>query len=338
MFDSILAFIDRHQTFIITTHDSPDADGIGAELVLALILKNKGKEVRIINSSPVPKVLKFIETNTVIEKWDPSMLKQEEQLVKFKNAAFLVMDACEEIHLGPVRELLKIVKEAFIIDHHEPKPGSKLSGFVDSSSSSASEIAIEFADFMNVALDLQTAIAAYTGIVFDTGSFSYPKTTVRTFKAAIKTLEYGVEPNYIYKQLMENLSTSAILLQKQALANLEFLINNSVALMILRLEDFEAAGADYEEVDNIVNIPIKARDVEVSFLIKEKTKGEYFCSLRSKGAINVSKIAQYFGGGGHVTASGFRSTESIEKIVEKLLSYLEPLHKKDNLSEMENWR
>jgi len=318
MFDDILSFFDRHNSFILTTHDSPDADGFGAELVLSSILKKTGKKVRIINSSAIPKNIQFMGKDNEIEKWNPQVHSSQ-----LEESAMLILDTSEEYHLGVIREALKKVKEVFIIDHHEPKPASRLKGFSDPTASSTSELAIELTCIMGVDLDPDTATAAYAGIVYDSGFFAYPKTSIRTFKAAIKTLEWGADPYHIYKQLMENYSSAAILLQKQALSHLEFHAEKKIALLCLHKEDFEAAGAEYEETENIVNIPLKAKEVEVSLLLKEKENSEIFCSLRSKGKVNVSKIAQEFGGGGHVTAAGFRSLSGMEETAKKLLICVE---------------
>ncbi|MCL2441635.1 MAG: bifunctional oligoribonuclease/PAP phosphatase NrnA [Treponema sp.] len=315
MFASILSFIDRHDSFILTTHDSPDADGLGAEAVLASILKKKGKQAKIIHSSPIPRYLEFIKEGFEIEQWDP--LKHAHLL---ENSALLVLDTSEEHHLGSIREVVKKVRECFVIDHHDPKPVAKLTGLIDSTASSVSEISIELTCNIGIDLDPFTATAAYAGIVSDSGFFAYPKTSMRTFKAAMKTLEWGAAPNLIYRQLMENSSCASVLLQKQALSSLEFHAGKKIALMTLHWEDFVEAEAEFEEVENIVNIPLRAREVEASLLIREKEHGEIFCSLRSKGTLNVSKIAQNFGGGGHVTAAGFRSYTGIEETIKKLLS------------------
>jgi phosphoesterase RecJ-like protein len=329
MFDRILEFFNRHQSFILTTHDHPDADGLGSELVLNSILRKKGKEVRIINSSTVPVNLQFIippdQSGAEFEKWKP-----EEHFSLLENSAMLILDTSDEFHLGSIREALKKVNEVFIIDHHEAKSSSKLTGFVDVTASSTSELSVELACFMDIDLDPYAAIAAYTGIVFDSGFFAYPRTSIRTFKAASKTLEWGAAPNKIYKQLMENSSYAALLIQKQALSKLQFFADKKIALMVLSNEDFEIAGAEFEEVENTVNIPLKAREVEVSLLLKEKSNGEVFCSLRSKGTVNVSKVAQEFGGGGHVTAAGFRSLESMGAVVNKLLICIESRLAADN--------
>jgi len=318
MFDGIVSFLNRHNSFILTTHDSPDADGLGAELVFAHILKQAGKRVKIINASYVSEHLKFLTEGQEIKKWN-----YEEHTPLLRESALLILDTSDEFHLGAGREAIKKAKEVFVIDHHDLKPISKLSGFVDSSASSTSELSIEYACFTGVELDPVTATAAYAGIVLDSGFFAYPKTSIRTFKTAMKTLEWGAAPNQIYKQLMENSSCASLLLQKQALSSLKFYIGRLVAVMILRLEDFDEAGAVYSDVENIVNIPLKAKEVEAAVLIKEKEQGEVYCSLRSKGTLNVSKIAQNFRGGGHITAAGFMSSLGVDKTLEKLLSCLE---------------
>ena len=317
MFEDVLSFIDRNQNFILTTHDSPDADGIGAQMVLASVLKDAGKDFRIINSDPIPESLLFLETDFVLEEWDA-----EAHTPLLENSALMIVDTADEFHIGCMRKVLPKVKEVFVFDHHESGLRSKLAGFVDSTASSAAEIAIELACRMGTGLDPQTATAAYTGIVFDSGFFAYPKTTIRTFNAAIKTLEWGADPNYVYRQLMENSTCSAILLQKHALSNLEFHENQKIAVLTLRKEDLEKTGAQFEDADHFVNIPLKAKEVEVSLIIKERPTGEMRCSLRSKGMVNVSKVAQEFGGGGHVTAAGFKCSLSMEETLLRLLANL----------------
>ena len=318
MFDKVLSFIDKHQSFILTTHDPPDADGLGAQLVFAAIIKNRGKNVRIINSSAIPTYNRFMDQDYIAEIWNA-----EKHSGLLENSAIIVMDTSDEYHLGPMRQTLKKAKDVFIFDHHEPRPKQKYTGFIEPTASSTAELSIELADFVGITLDQDTATAAYAGIVYDSGFFAYPKTTIRSFKAASKTLEWGANPNHIYRQLMENGSCAAIMLQKQALSNLEFFAGKKIAAMVLRKEDFEISGACQEDTEGIVNIPMKAREVEVSLLIKEKMTGEVRCSLRSKGSVNVSKIAQGFGGGGHISAAGFKSSLGPEDTLKKLLYFIE---------------
>jgi phosphoesterase RecJ-like protein len=110
-----------------------------------------------------------------------------------------------------------------------------------------------------------------------------------------------------------------LLLQKQVLSTLEIRNEGRVAVQVLRKEDLTATGAYLEDADSLINIPLKSKGIEVSVLVKENLEGQVRCSLRSKGELNVSKIAQSFGGGGHVSAAGFKSSECIEETLTKVL-------------------
>jgi phosphoesterase RecJ-like protein len=98
-----------------------------------------------------------------------------------------------------------------------------------------------------------------------------------------------------------------------------------VAVQILRKEDLENSGAYFEDAEPFINVPLKSRDIMVSVLVKQNHEGQIRCSLRSKGEVNVSKIAQSFGGGGHVSASGFRSNDSIEDTLAKVMAKIDDI-------------
>jgi phosphoesterase RecJ-like protein len=318
MLEQALAFIDKYPSFILTTHDPPDADGLGAELVLARLIKQRGKNARIINASPVPALFRFMDSAGLIEQWDP-----EKHGGLPESSAFIMLDTSDEYIIGCMKDLLGAVRETLVFDHHEPKPLSTLTGIIEPGAGSTCEMAVELATAAGVDLDPPTALAAYTGIVYDTGFFAYSKTTLRTFRSALITLERGVNPYFVYQQLMENSSPCALLLQKQVLSTLEFYAGGKVAVQVLRKEDLEKTGANFEDAESFINVPLRAKDVAVSILVKETLEGKVRCSLRSKGTVNVSKIAQAFGGGGHVSAAGFRSAAGVEETLGKALEKVE---------------
>jgi len=135
-------------------------------------------------------------------------------------------------------------------------------------------------------------------------------------------MNLGVKPEDVYRKLNENSSIGALILQKIALNSMKLHFNDRVASQIIRMDDFTEANALPEDADGIVNIPLRARSILVSLMIKENNDGKLRCSLRSKGQINVSKIAQELGGGGHVNAAGFKSTAGIEKTLETALQMI----------------
>ena len=322
MIDTVFEFIKRHHSLILTTHDIADADGLGAELVFAHVARAQGKQVRIINSSPVPQNFRFLDPKNTVESWNAAALPSE--------AALVILDTADEYNIGELKEFIHSAAEVFVIDHHEPSKFCTLSGCIDPTASSACELAVELALAAGIALPIECAAAAYAGIVYDTGFFAYSKTTARTFKAALTLVEAGVKPHEIYREFKENGSSGALLLQKRVLSSLEILNQGRTAVQILRKHDLEATGAYVEDAESFINVPLQSRTIEVSILLKENKDGLVRCSLRSKGRVNVSKIAQSLGGGGHVTAAGFKSSRSPEETLNVILAKIsEELDKND---------
>jgi len=332
MFEKILAFFERHESFIVCTHDPPDADGLGTELVMAHILTAMGKECRIINASAVPVSFHFMDPDKQIKAWNTDTHNELTELNEFvEKSALLIVDTSDEYHIGIMRDILKKVREVFVLDHHEPAPQSVLVGLNDNTASSTAELAVEIAREAGIRLDIGSATAAYAGIVYDTGFFCYSKTSSRTFSAALYLVEHGVIPYHVYSDMMENAPAGALLLHKRVFSTLQILSNGRIAVQVLRGKDLEETGGRFEDAEGFINVPLKAKEIAVSILIKENTEGLVRCSLRSKGTVNVSKIAQNFGGGGHVSAAGFKCPQGIEymlnetlnRIIEKIEEQLE---------------
>jgi phosphoesterase RecJ-like protein len=315
MIDKLKAFMERHNLFILTTHDPADADGLGAELVLACILRGYGKRFRIINSNPVPEQFEFMDRRGVIEQLDT---QKHDALPE--RAAVIMLDTADMHNIGQMRDLVCRAKEIFIVDHHEIISTSFFSGICDPTAASTCELAVELSVAMGVTLDSQAAGAAYAGMVYDTGSFAYQKTGPRSFRAAITLLELGANPTETYQALCENKTARSLLLQKKAFASLEIHNGGQTASQVLRLEDFAETGAVNDDSDGFVNVPLRARDIMVSVMVKESRKGKVKCSLRSKRDIDVAKIAHDFGGGGHINAAGFKSDLKIDQTLDLVLA------------------
>jgi phosphoesterase RecJ-like protein len=305
---------------VLTTHEGPDADGIGAEILFAHILRSMDKTVRIINMAPIPERFAFMDPKNTIEAWDP-----EKHGDIPEQSALIIVDTADEYNTGGMIKILPRFREVFVIDHHELSHRSILEGYIDAGASSTCEIAVEMAESFGIAPDLYAARAAFAGISYDSGSFAYSKTSAKTLKAALILVEAGVLPYEIYGALNESASTSALLLQKRVLSTLEIHAGGRVAVQILRKEDLQSTGANFEDAESFINIPLKSKDIIVSIVIKENNEGLIRCSLRSKGQINVSKIAQHFSGGGHVMAAGFKSALGLEETLSQVLRKVETM-------------
>lgn len=318
-FNSLTHFIHAFDKFILTAHETPDGDALGSECAMYLALQHLKKEAIIFNADPTPEKYYYLEGAEQIR-----ILKAESQIPSnIGEYVLLILDTNDIHNIGQIADLLlPRVREYFIIDHHESDEDVILDNHIEESASSTCEILYQLFELLGVPLTLPIATALFTGIVYDTGSFIYPKTSAATFSIAYNLVKNGVNPNYIYRRIYESNSISALRLQSRVLSTLELFYNQHVAAQTMTRDMIFECRAKYEEADTLINIPLKSEKVMVSLFFKENEEGILRCSLRSKEDINVAEIAQLYGGGGHKTAAGFKSIWPLETIKQKVLEML----------------
>jgi len=318
-FSTAIDFLKRTDKLIITAHETPDGDALGSECAMRRAMLGMGKKAIILNSDPTPRKFSFLDPDGAI-----CVLQDEAQVPVDVSAYALLMLDTNDIHnIGSVATLvLPRVREYFIVDHHENEEDVLTGNLILKSASSTAEIVYQILREIEAEIDFPIAEALYTGIIYDTGGFIYPKTTAVTFAIARELVQKGVQPNAVYTHVYESNSISALVLQSRVLSTLELAHADHVAVLTMSREMIRESGANYEEADGLINIPLRSEDVRVSIFFKENMEGLLRCSLRSKGAINVAEIAQVFGGGGHKTAAGFKCRLSLEKTKHALLERL----------------
>jgi phosphoesterase RecJ-like protein len=318
---AVIDFIEKYDKFVITAHETPDGDALGSEFAMLLALRKLGKTARILNADPAPQKFAFIDPGDEFE-----VLVRKEQIPKdIGEYGLFILDVNDINNIGQVATLiLPRVKEYFIVDHHDSETVQLSKNHIEQNASSTCEILYLLFREMNLELDLPIAQALYMGILYDTGSFIYPKTTAITFEIAHDLVSLGVQPNMTYVNVYESNSISSLVLMSKVLATLELHYDNHVAVQTMTQDLLREAGAIYEESDLLINIPLRSGDVRVSVFFKENLEGIKRCSLRSKGNIDVATIAQSLGGGGHKTAAGFKCVRPFEVMKVEIL---EMLHK-----------
>ncbi len=288
--------------YVIVSHDGSDPDGLGAAYALTLALTAMGKVSIAAVSDRIPAKFRFIDRRGLFM----SLADGAGLPFPAAEATPIVIDTHDMNYLGQKSaELVAAAKRSLVIDHHEPKAEPGELELVDPTASSSCELVYLITRSLGLDLPLDAAEAIFAGIVYDTGSFSYPKTTERTFTCALALVRQGVKPYEMHNRMYESSSDGVLILQKAVISSLELDLEGRVAFQSLCREDLSASGASYEDAEDLVNIPLQDKRVEVSVLFKENLEGKLRCSLRSKGGVNVARIAQSFGGGGHKTAAGF---------------------------------
>lgn len=312
-------FVGRYNQFILTAHLDPDADAAGAEYALLKTLHALGKRAVIFNSNnPEEKYLFFDKENSF------HALESEGFPPDLEPFALIICDTSDLAHIGLAHDLLyKKALETFIIDHHTIGILPDCHCLVDESAAATCQIVYDLMEYLKVPQQVDTAQALYTGIVYDSGGFIYPKTSPHTFEVAKKLVEAGVRPKEIHSNLYEQIPATKMRLLAKVQSTMEILFNDSVAIQTMSMSMLRDSGASYADADAFVNYPLKCNSIKVSAFFKETEQGKTKCSLRSKGDIDVAKIVLPYGGGGHRNAAGFLWNGSLEQIRRLVLESVE---------------
>lgn len=322
-----MAFIGGHDDFLIFSHADPDGDAVGSELGLQGVLRSLGKKSFILNSDAVPAKLRVFDPDGDLHSLEDGDPVPDD----IDRKTLILIDTSDFQHTRrAATDLIPHGREVVIIDHHTPPAVLPCPAYIDDSAAASSQIVFQLAEAFGVRPDLPTANALFMGIVYDTGSFIYPKTTPSTFVAAQKLVEAGVKPKDIHAALYETIDPSKMKLLTKVQGTMVLRHDDRTALQFLSQEMLRETGATTEDAENVINYPLKCTTVLVSMFLKETKPGFFRCSLRSKGTVDVSVLAQAHGGGGHKTAAGFPCPDlPLAELEAQLLQSVLDLYPKD---------
>ena len=291
-------------SFLITTHVNPDADAIGSEVALYFILKNLGKKVFIVNYSSTPYNLKFLDKENMIEKYDEHKHRE-----LFNKADVLVaMDYNRSDRIVKMQQkFLESKKLKICIDHHQEPENFVDYFFTDMSYTASGQIIYDLIKKTGIVkLNNETALPIYAAIMTDTGSFRFERTTPEIHKIAAELLGYDIDPTDVFDKIYDQSKFGKIKLLGEALNSLKLYgKKNEIAYMVLTRDMFNSTKAEEHDTDGFVNFSLSVEKVKIGLLFIELNEG-FKVSFRSKGDIPVNKLAQEFGGGGHINAAGLR--------------------------------
>ena len=287
---------------LVTAHILPDGDAIGSTLAMMQILRAMGKVAQVYIDDSVRKNLHVlphfeeIRRPVANERFDADLL--------------LILDTSPD-RIGKVRELTDA--PILNIDHHVTNSGEGVELYVEPEAAATCEIIFKLARELDATITPDIATCLYTGLATDTGFFQFSNTRAETLHTAGDLIDCGVQPNFISEEL-EKRSAEEVQGMKIALNSLKFFYGGKVAGMFLDLKTMQTFVDSTEGFIDLIRV---IDGVDVAFLISEK--GKNFCrvSMRSKG-VDVSKIANKLGGGGHIRAAGctlYTTLDDAEKIL-----------------------
>lgn len=315
MLSQVVELIEKKQNFAITTHVRPDGDGIGSSLGLYWLLNSLGKNAEVILRDKIPDSYRKLPGADEIRQTDE---------VNGKYDAVFVIE-CSDVS----RPGIKNLENQFTvnIDHHATSEHFGTVNWIDSTASAVGEMIYNLCKAIGGRVSKEIAECVYLALVTDTGSFHFPNTTERTLKVASELVKAGARPSVISEAVYNNYSWSRIELMRQVLETVKRDESGRVAWLRQSLEMEKKSGSTDGDNNGFVNMPLAAKEVEAVVFMREVQPEAYRVSLRSKGDLNVARIAEKFGGGGHKNAAGCRVTgnwdEREREIVEAVIEAVE---------------
>ena len=315
----LVEFVRRHQTFLMMTHVRPDADGLGSQLALADALRAMGKTVRVVIASNLPPRYAFL---------DPDRREIEEFRLPgdgFRNVdAVIVMDTGTWNQLGDFGDFLKAspIPRA-VVDHHRTQDDLGATQFVDVTAEATGRLTYEIIRALGAPLSQYAAQNLFMALALDTGWFRHPNTTAESFALANELVRAGANPPPLYEQLFECAPVARLKLLGIALDRLQVTCGGQVAYTEVHVKDYVGCGAVPGDTEDIINYPRSVDGAEVALVFMEQPDGGTKVSFRARSRVDVSKVAEQFGGGGHKLASGARIDADLPTARDAVLKAIE---------------
>jgi len=311
MLSQVVELIEAKQKFAITSHRRPDGDSLGSSLGLYWLLRALDKDVEVIMRDPVPHAYQQLP--------GANSVRVTPAVDDSYHAVFVI--ECSDV----TRPGLDVLDKQLVvnIDHHSTTALFGNINWIDSTASAVGEMIYNLCKATGVRVTKEIAECVYTALITDTGSFHFSNTTERTFKVASELLRTGVKPAKAAEAVFASYPWSRIQLMGAVLSTARRDASGRVALLRHSLEMQHRAHASEEDADGFVNYPLTVGEVEAVAMLREAEPGVYRTSLRSKGEVNVAKVAEKFGGGGHRNAAGCMLRGTWEEAEEKIIALLQ---------------
>ena len=318
MLSQVVELVEKKDRFAITSHVRPDGDSLGSSLGLYWLLRALDKDVEVTMRDTAPHAYQQLPGATAI-RVTPSVDRPYD-------AVFVI--ECSDIDRPGLIDLEK--QFVVNIDHHSTTALFGAINWIDSTASAVGEMIYNLCKATGVRVTKEIAECVYTALLTDTGSFHYSNTTERTFKIASELVRTGVKPAKTAEAIFGSYQWPKIELLSLVLATAKRDETGHIAWMEQTLEMQEQTRASEEDADGFVNYPLSVGEIEATALFKECSPGVYRTSLRSKGDVNVAKVAEQFGGGGHRNAAGCTLKGNLESVERQVVPLLQDAIKRAN--------
>lgn len=310
-FAGIVAHLARASRIVVSSHERPDGDAIGSGLALVLALRALGKDARMVMCDvpppalqPFPAVDGIRVTRQVDELFDTAVIME---------CGDLTRTGVTGLDRSPVIN----------IDHHPGNTRYGAENWVDESAAACGELAYALITALGVPVSAEIATHVYLAILTDTGSFHFSHMSPRTFDIAARCVEAGADPVWIARTHYDSNRMARVRLFGSVLSGMIVDPSGQVALLTITPQMTAAADGSYDDTEGLINFPLSVQDIRaVAFFKQGDAADKWRVSLRSKGAVDIGRIAASHGGGGHRNAAACALTGALPALQAQLLDAL----------------
>jgi len=305
LFENIRTLINRNKTFLLIAHVDPDGDCVGSMLSFAALLEKMGKEVGCyIPGGVSEKYKKFSRLESILS---------EEDINRFKFEAVFVLDTPTLERAGGI---ITHEKDAVIvnIDHHPTNMRFGSINYIKDKTASTTILVYHFLSFAySESITPEIADYLYLGIVTDTGCFRFQNTDAEALSVASELIGYGARASEITREFFYMKKFRSVKLLSCVLANLQLFEDGKVAVMELTNSMLDEFNAELEDTEGFIDYAGSIEGVELTAFLREINTKRVRASLRSLGDLDVSSLAERYGGGGHKNAAGLTFDHGLER-------------------------
>ena len=322
--DRVKQFVLASRNIVITCHVSPDGDALGSSCALWFILKALGKNATVVTADCAPRSLQFLpgvrEIVAATRNGD-----RVHDLIADADLIFC-LDFNDITRVDRLSDAIsKSPAKKVVIDHHlDPRiEGEIVISRPEISSTSALLYIFMWQAGWTRHLTRNSAACIYTGMMTDTGNFSYNSNDPDLYLIIHDLMRKGIDKDNLYKLVMNTSSESRIRIMGFAQYRMQILQPHRAAVIMLSEDELKEFGYSKGDTEGLVHIPLSMPEVTYSVFLREDAKNCVKVSMRSKGEFSVSRICEeHFGGGGHTNAAGGEFNGPLDKALQKLLEII----------------